>query len=176
RPNFRMNAGVYYQSRSAPDLITEHAEAVVWRLVHPHFLTKLFTIKRPTFPVSGNVVESPELRLVLVLERDRNLEGVSGRGLVQGQRGQIVEWAMRQIVCVQEINARAATARSIKGRQIGRDGFDGEAHSRQIAKVLRRFAVEYFRNPGGTIEQILRCFGVELRIVPEELHECRKLT
>jgi hypothetical protein len=40
---------------------------------------------------------------------------------------------------------------------------------------LRRFAVEYFRNPGGAVEQFLRCFGVELRIVTEELHECRKL-
>jgi hypothetical protein len=100
---------------------------------------------------------------------------VPGRGLVQGQRGQIVEWALRQIVCVQEINAGTATARSIKGREIGRDGFDGEAHPRQIAKVLRRFGVEYFRDPGSAIEQLLRSFGVELRILTEELHEFREL-
>jgi len=45
-----------------------------------------------------------------VLERDRDLECVSGRGFVQGQRRQIVEWTMRQVVGVQEINARAAAA------------------------------------------------------------------
>src|SRR6266536_3764322 len=105
-----MNAGVDNKSRGAPDLITEHAETLIWRLVHPHFLAQLLAIKRPTFAVRGNVVEPPKVRLVLVLERDRNLECVSGRGLVQGQRGQIVERAMRQIVCVQEINARTATA------------------------------------------------------------------
>src|SRR5262252_7163275 len=82
---------------------------------------------------------------------------------------------MRQIVCVQEINARTATACSIKGREIGRNRFDGETHPRQIAKVLRRFAVEYFRNPGGAIEQLLWCFGVELRIVTEEFQESGKL-
>src|SRR5438105_3880726 len=101
-----MNAGVHNEPRSAPDLVTQHAETFVWRFVHSHFLTQLFTIKRPTFTVSGNVIEPPKVRLVLVLERDRNLERVSGRGLVQGQRGQIVEWTMRQIVRVQEINAR----------------------------------------------------------------------
>ena len=53
-----------------PDLITEHAEAIVWRFVHAHFLAQLFTIKRPTFTVHGNVIESPKLGLVLVLERD----------------------------------------------------------------------------------------------------------
>src|SRR6476619_6343757 len=105
-----MNAGVDHQSRSAPDLVTQHSKALVWRLVHPHFLAQLFTIKRPTFTVRGNVVESSKFRLVLVLERDRNLECVSGRGLVQGQSSQIVERAMRQIVCIQEINARTATA------------------------------------------------------------------
>src|SRR5258705_5915132 len=130
-----MNAGVHNQSRRAPDLITEHTEAFVWRLVHPHFLAQLFTIKRPTFAVRGNVIESPKVRLVLVLERDRNLECVSGRGLVQGQCGQVVEWAMREIVCVQEINARSATAGSIKRCEIGRDWFDGESHPRQVAKV-----------------------------------------
>src|SRR5581483_9263680 len=105
-----MDAGVDNQPGSAPDLVTQHAEALVWRLIHPHFLSQLFTIKRPTFAISGNVIESPKVRLVLVLERDRNLECVSRRGLVQGQRGQIVERTMRQIVCVQEINARTATA------------------------------------------------------------------
>src|SRR5262249_60506251 len=104
RPTMRMETGVDNETRSAPDLITEHAEALVWRVVHAHFLAQLFTIKRPAFTVRGNVVESPKLRLVLVLERDRNLECVSGRRLVQGQRGQIVERAMRQIVCVEEIN------------------------------------------------------------------------
>src|SRR5437764_4016759 len=83
---------------------------------------------------------------------------------------------MREVVCVQKINARPAPARSIKGREIRRDRFYREAHPRQITKVLRRFAVEYFRNPGGAIEQFLRCFGVELRIVTQELQECRKLT
>src|SRR5262245_2344301 len=110
-----MNAGVHHESRRAPDLITEHPKTLVWRFVHPHFLTQLLAIKRPTFAVRGNVIESPKFRLVLVLERDRNLERVSGRGLVQGQRGQIVEWALRQGVCVQQINARTATACSIKG-------------------------------------------------------------
>ena len=110
RPTFRMNAGVHHQSRRAPDLITQHPKALVWRLVHAHFLAQLFTIKRPTFTVSRNVVESPKVRLVLVLERDRNLECVPRRGLVQRQRGQIVERAMRQIVGVQEINARTAAA------------------------------------------------------------------
>src|SRR5262245_50313135 len=105
-----MNAGVDNESRSAPDLIAEHAEALVRRLVHPHFLAQLFTIKRPTFTVRGNVIEPPKVRLVFVLKRDWNLECVSGRGLMQGQRGQIVERAMRQIVCVEEINARTATA------------------------------------------------------------------
>src|SRR5262249_54151820 len=104
-----MDARVDYESRCAPDLITEHSEAFVWRVVHPHFLAQLFTIKRPTFAVRGNVIESPKVRLVLVLERDRNLERVSGRGLVQCQRGQIVERAMRQVGRVQEINARTAT-------------------------------------------------------------------
>src|SRR5216110_1062549 len=101
---------VQHEPRRAPDLITQHPEALVWRVVHPHFLAQLFTIKRLTFTVSGDVIESPKFRLVLVLERDRNLECVSGRGLVQGQRGQIVERAMRQIVCVQEINPGTATA------------------------------------------------------------------
>src|SRR5262249_17084189 len=105
-----MNPGIDYEPCRAPDLITEHAEALVWRFVHPHFLAQVFTIKGPTFTVRGNEIESPKVRLVLVLERDRNLECVSGRGLVQGQRGEIVERAMRQIVCVQEINAGAATA------------------------------------------------------------------
>src|SRR6478672_9346073 len=118
RPTFRMNTGVYHQPRSAPDLITEHAEAVVWRFVHAHFLAQFLTIKRPTFAVRGDVIESPKVRLVLVLERDRNLECVSGRGLVQRQRGQIVEWTMRQIVRVEEINARSAAAGSIKGCKI----------------------------------------------------------
>src|SRR5215472_18750591 len=105
-----MNTSVDNEPRSAPDLITEHPKALVWRFVHPHFLAQLFTIKRPTFAVRGNVIEAPKVRQVLVLERDRNLECVSGRGLVQGQRGQIVKRAMRQIECVQKINARTATA------------------------------------------------------------------
>src|SRR5437762_6389156 len=105
-----MEASVDHEPRSAPDLITEHAESFVWRFVHPHFLTQFFTIKRPTFAVRGNVIEAPKFWLDLVLERNRNLECVSGRRLVQGQRGQIVERTMRQIVCVQEINARPAAA------------------------------------------------------------------
>src|SRR5438105_14977546 len=105
-----MNAGVHHEPRRAPDLITQHPEALVWRSVYPHLLAQFFTIKRPTFTVGGNIIESAKVRLVLVLERDRNLECVSGRGLVQGQRGQLVKRAMWQIVCVQEINACTATA------------------------------------------------------------------
>src|SRR5215467_5403499 len=132
-----MNARVDHESRCAPDLITEHAEALVWRVVHPHFLAQLFTIKRPTFAVRGNVIESPEVRLVLVLERDRNLERVSGRGLVQGQRRQIVERTMRMIVWVQKTTAGTARARSIIWLRIGRKRFDGGAHPRKKAKERR---------------------------------------
>src|SRR5215469_3745223 len=105
-----MNAGVDHEPSSTPDLITEHPKTLVWRFVHSHFLAQLFAIKRPTFAVRGDVIESAKVRLVLVLERDRNLKCVSGRGLVQRQRGQIVQRAMRQIVCVQEINTGTATA------------------------------------------------------------------
>src|SRR5262249_8294067 len=57
-----MNAGVHHESRRAPDLITEHPKTLVWRFVHPHFLTQLLAIKRPTFAVRGNVIESPNER------------------------------------------------------------------------------------------------------------------
>src|SRR5205823_13583488 len=110
RPTFRMNAGVDNKSRSTPDLVTQHAEALVRRLVHPHFPAQLLAIKRPTFAIRRNVVESPKFRLVLVFERDWNLECVDRKSVVKSQRGQIVERAMRQIVCVQEINARTASA------------------------------------------------------------------
>jgi len=40
---------------------------------------------------------------------------------------------------------------------------------------LRRFAIEYFRNPGSAVEQLLRCFGVELWIVTKKLREFREL-
>src|SRR5262249_12322529 len=105
-----MNAGVDNEPRSAPDLITQHSKALVRRLVHPHLLAQLFTIKRPTFAVRGKIIEAPKVRLVLMLKRDRNLECVSRRGLVQRERGQIVKRTMRQIICVQKINARTATA------------------------------------------------------------------
>src|ERR1051326_8400081 len=105
-----MNAGVDHESRSAPDLIAQHPKALIWCFVHAHFLAQFFTIKRPAFTVRGDVVESPKVRLVLMLKRDRNLECMSGSGLVQGQRGQIIERTMWQIVCVQKINPRPATA------------------------------------------------------------------
>src|SRR5437016_13543900 len=98
-----MNAGVHHESRRAPDLVTQHPEALVWRFVHPHFLAQLFAIKRPTFTVSRNVVESSKIRLVLVLERDRNLECVSGRGLVQGQRGETDEPVSRRVACAEQL-------------------------------------------------------------------------
>src|ERR1051325_1916501 len=120
-PTFRMNAGVYHQSCRAPDLIAEHAKTLIRRVVHSHFLAKLFTVERPTFAVRRNVIEAPKLWLISVLERDWNLKCVSGRRLVQGQRRQIVERAMRQIVSVQKINARTATAGSIKRGEIVRD-------------------------------------------------------
>ncbi len=124
-PALRMNAGVDDQPRRPPDLIVEHAEPVVRRLVHAHLLTQPLAIKRPAFAVGREVGVLAELRLVLVLERQRYLEGVARCGLVQGERGQVVQRPARQVVGIEQVEARAAAARRVEGRQIVGHRLDG---------------------------------------------------
>ena len=66
RPSLRMNAGVHNQARSAPDLITQHPETLVWRFVHAHLLPEVLAVQRPTLAVGRNVM-CAEIGLVLVL-------------------------------------------------------------------------------------------------------------
>src|ERR1700733_14027553 len=75
RPPLGVDAGVDYQARRAPDLVAEHAEAVVGRVVHAHLAAELLAVERPALPVGGDVSELAEGGLILVLHRDRDLEG-----------------------------------------------------------------------------------------------------
>jgi hypothetical protein len=79
-----MDASVYNESCGAPDLVTKHSKAIIWRFVHAHFLAKLFAVKRPAFAVGRNVIVLAEFRLVLMLKRDRDLKSVAGSGFVKG--------------------------------------------------------------------------------------------
>ena len=96
-----------------------------------------------------------ELRLVRMLHRDRNLEGMSGRGLMQRERCQVVQRPARQIIGVEQIHARAAAARRVERRQVLRHRTDREAHPRQVAEELRRLAVEALGDPCGAHQQLL---------------------
>ena len=71
---------------------------------------------------------------------------------------------MRQVVCVEEIQTGPAPARSIKRREIWRNGLMVKRIRGRYPKYCDDFAVEHFRNPGRAVEQFLRGFGVELRI------------
>src|SRR6266478_10068419 len=64
RPALGMNAGVDDQARGAPDLVAEHAKALVGRVVQPHLEPELLAVQRPAFAVSGDVGELAEHRLV----------------------------------------------------------------------------------------------------------------
>src|SRR4029077_15066776 len=51
RPALRMKAGVDHQTCRAPDLVAEHTEALVGRVVHAHLAAELLTVQRPAFTV-----------------------------------------------------------------------------------------------------------------------------
>ena len=146
-PALCMDARIDHEPRRPPDLIVEHPEAIVGRFVHAHFLAQPFAIKRPALAVSGQIGVLAKRRLMLVLERERNLKGVSRRGFVQRECGQIVQRAARKIIGIQQKESRAAAACRIERRQIVGNRLDGEARPRQKAEVLRRLAVELLGDP-----------------------------
>src|SRR5579862_462889 len=104
RPALRMNAGVDHEPRGAPDLVAEHAEALVWGLVHPHLVSEPLAVERPPLAVGRDVAQAADFRLILVLHRDRDLEGVTGSGLMQRECHQVVERAARQIVGIEKVD------------------------------------------------------------------------
>src|SRR2546430_1538704 len=118
RPALGVNAGVHDQARGAPDLVAEHAEALVGGVVQSHLESELLAIQRPAFAVGGEVRELAEHRLVLVLHRDGYLEGVPGRGLVQRQGGEVVKRPARQVVGIEQIYPRPAAPRDRKSTRL----------------------------------------------------------
>src|SRR5207244_9720579 len=55
RPALCMDAGVDHQPRGAPDLVAEHAEALVSALLHPHLETELLAVERPALAVGRDI-------------------------------------------------------------------------------------------------------------------------
>ncbi len=106
-----------------------------------------------------------------MLQRDRHLEGVARRGLVQGQGRQRIERPRGQVVGVDQIDPRPAAARGVVGRDVGRHRDDAEPCARQVAEVLRRHPVELLGDPGGVFQQLVRGLGVELRVGAQEVQE-----
>src|SRR6202042_3086209 len=96
-----------------------------------------------------------KLRLILVLERERNLERMAGRRLVQRESGEVVQRTARQVVRVEQIKARAAAACRVERRQIIGHGLDGETRPRQKPEELRCLAVEALRDPRGPHQEFL---------------------
>ena len=77
----------------------------------------------------------------------------------------------REVVGVDPVDGGAAAAGGVEGRDVERDGLDGEALAREVAEVAAADAVEFFGDEGGAHEEFFGGFGVELRVGAEEVEE-----
>ena len=93
------------------------------------------------------------------------------RGLVQGQRRQVVERAAGQVVGVDPVGVRTATTGGPERRDVRRHRHDGEASARQGADQLADLPVHPLGNPRRAIQQFLWRLGVEPRIAAQEGEE-----
>ena len=170
-----MDAGIDHQPRGAPDLVAEHAEALVSALVHPHLETELLAVERPALAVGRDIGELAEHRLILVLHGDRHLKGVPGRRLVQRERGEVVQRAAREVIGVEKVDARSPAARRVERREVLGHRLDGEARARQVAEELPRLAIEALGDPRRPHQELLGRAGVEARIGAQKLEERREI-
>ncbi len=170
-PAHGVDAGIDDQTRGAPGLIAEHAEAVVGRFVHAHVLAQCLAIERPALAISGEIGVSAKGGQVLVFHRQRHLHRMARRGFMKRQRDLRVERAARQVVGVDEVDPRTAATAGIERCDVVRHRLDGEAAARHVAEELVRLAVELLGDPGGAIEQLVRGLGIELRIGAQEVQE-----
>src|SRR4029450_5415530 len=105
-----MNAGIDDQPCRAPDLVRQLAELLVRRLVDADLPAEPFGVQTPDLAVAREILFLAERRPFGSFERERGLEAVTWRALVQRQRRQRVERTRRQVVRVEHAVLRPAAS------------------------------------------------------------------
>src|SRR5271156_168853 len=92
RPSLRVNAGIDDQAGSAPDLVSQHAEAIIRRVVHSHLYAEFLAIQSPALAEGGDIGMLAKIRLIPVLRGDGQLKSMARCGLMQCQGREVVQW------------------------------------------------------------------------------------
>ena len=157
----------------APHLVRQAAHVLVRRFVDSHHGPQPLDVESPPFAVSGERRASPEGRTLRPFERQRRLEAVTRRALVQRERDDRVQRARRKVIGVHQARFEPAAS----ARKDRCDGVRYRANTvtapRQEADGFREPVVGLLRHVGRESQQFPRRLGVELRIGPEKGEEFR---
>ena len=168
-----MDARVDDQPARAPHLVGQPAEVLVGRLVDPHDGAQPLGVESPPFAVAGERRAAAERRTLGPLERERRLEAVARRALVQRQRRERVERARRQVVGVHQARLEPAASAGVDRRERVGNGTDAVPAPRQEPDRLAELPVGLLRDVRRVRQQLARRLRVELRIGAQEVEELR---
>ena len=178
-PVLAVQAGVGHQPDRAPQLVLQVAEIVVRVGVHAQVLAERFGIQAPALGERGLAAEATELRQAGQLLLQRNLEVVTGDGLVQVQILGIPRLAGRQVIGIDVENAGAGAvfARApvfAARRGLGAeclDSTDLERRLRGQRKLLGDLLVDLRFQRAIVRQQRLLVLEVEARVFLHEFEE-----
>ena len=149
RPAHRVNARVDDEAARAPHLVSEPAEVVVRIGVEAGLEAEPFGVEPPAFAERRDVREAAEVRQVLQLAAEGDLQMMSRHRLVQRERLEVVQRTGLELVRVHPVNAglRASLGRvdvaagRVLRRDVGRHGVDRVRQAREGLEERRQLPV-----------------------------------
>ena len=107
-PALVMHPGVDHEPHGAPHFVRELAELVVRIGIQPHLLAKALAVEPPALGEGRELVVTAEHRQLAELLRERDLQVMTGHGLVDRQHRDLVDRAFLRLVQVYVVIASAS--------------------------------------------------------------------
>ena len=179
RPPERMESGVDHESRRPPHVGREHAHPLELRRVQAHLVGQPFRVQAPALGVGVEEGQAADGREVGKLERQGELEVMARNGLVEGNRLEVERGALRRLVDVRVVGARAGTVQGrrhvVRGRgslrlQLG-DRLEGAHRLGQSAEPVDRDRLCAPDCGLGSVEDLLRAAPPQRRIGLEPVED-----
>src|SRR5207342_2348902 len=96
------------------------------------------------------------------------------RALMQGQSGNVVEWANGQVVSVHHASLEPASPAGVKWRQRVRHRNDPKPAAGKLPEIIADDIVGPLGDVGRNAHQLVRRLRLELRVRLQEFEEFRK--
>src|SRR5918999_2077138 len=181
-PSHRVQPRVEHQSHGPPHVVRQRTKSRVRIRVQAQIVAKGFGVKSPPFDERGEAQMLPELRNVLELLRERNLQVMPGNRLVDRERFHLPLRACLQIVCVRvEVTWAPRLRRSLNvigsrhvSLRVGRHGDYTVRRARQPTKQADESGIDALRNVAILAQQAGGIGEEEPWIGAQELNEIRE--